>query len=174
MSYEQVFRRRVPPQADSVRVSLQHQGSKHKHRPLTMGFYIGRTVAEKLGWNVRCRVNLFWGKDKHAGMARVERAERGSFVLQVRTRSAEGSSLFFKTAQLPPHAGRPATMYATEANYIILDNGLEITLPDCLQPKQPGPYVKKHPDKNFGRPKKNSTESGHNYVDERMDRSGIQ
>lgn len=161
MSYVQVMRHRIPPQADSVRVSVQSQGNGLDHRPLTLGFYIGRDVANKLGWNARCRVNLFWGTDKHAGMARVELAERGQFVLQIRARSASGSSLYFKTAQLPPHVTSVPIMRASEVGHMILNNGLEITLPKPMQPKAPGPlpkYQKKFPDQKRGRPRAEKAE----------------
>jgi hypothetical protein len=173
MSYVRVLPRRLPPEANTIRIATQMQGggTKIKRYPY-LCFYIGSEVAKKLGWNLGNRVNLFFGTEKHAGMARIERSDTGTFRLGTRGRSA-GASLHFKTAQLPDYAPRATYNPAEEVKFMNLNDGLEISLPSWLQPPR-GPYVKKHPDKNLGRPKKPSKENGHNPVDDPMDRTRIQ
>lgn len=162
MGYVQVFRQRTRPEAKTVRVSAQRQGMNLRHRPLHIGFYIGSDVARELGWNPRCRLNLFWGTEKSSGQARLERSESGSFTLQKRSRGGNGS-LYIKTAQLPPNAkGVVDPIRAEPVKFIILNNGLEITLPDWLCPKPEPVYVKKQPEKNLGRPRKDANKDKNN------------
>lgn len=151
MSYVRVLPRRLPPEANTIRIATQMQGGGKDKRYPYLCFYIGSEVAKKLGWNLRNRVNLYFGTEKHAGMARIERSDTGTFRLGTRGRSS-GASLHFKTAQLPDYASRATYNPAEESKFMILNDGLEITLPSWLQPAT---YVKKHPEKNLGRPKIN-------------------